>query len=53
VIVNRPNSEIGVDGCRRDHKYIGTNASDDERKGRLNSGASIWGIESAASDAIR
>jgi hypothetical protein len=37
-IVNKPNSDIGVDGCRRDHIYMGTKASEEERKGRLNKG---------------
>jgi|SRR6267154_1895595 len=37
-IVNRPKSDIGVDECRRDHMYMGTKASEEERKGRLNKG---------------
>jgi hypothetical protein len=37
-IVNNPKSDIGVDGCRRDHIYMGTKASEEERNGRLNKG---------------
>jgi hypothetical protein len=37
-IVNKPKSDIGVVGCRRDHMYMGTKASEEERKGRLNNG---------------
>jgi hypothetical protein len=37
-IVNKPKRDIGVDGCRRDHMYMGTKASEEERKGRLNKG---------------
>lgn len=38
VIVMSPNKDIGVEGWRRDHRYIGTNARGEERKGRLTSG---------------
>jgi len=38
VIVTRPKREMGVDGWRLDHKYIGTNARGEERNGRLTSG---------------
>jgi hypothetical protein len=38
VMVTIPNNDIGVDGCRLDHRYMGTNARGDERKGRLKRG---------------
>jgi hypothetical protein len=38
VMVTRPKRDICVDGCRRDQRYIGTNASGAERKGRVKSG---------------
>lgn len=38
VMVMSPKSDIGVAGWRRDQRYIGTKARDEERKGRLNKG---------------
>jgi hypothetical protein len=38
VIVKSPNKDMGVDECLRDHRYMGTNASEDDRNGRLKSG---------------
>jgi len=44
VMVNKPKRDIGVEGWRRDHRYIGTNAREDDRKGRLNNGESASNI---------
>lgn len=43
-MVNKPKRDIGVEGWRRDHRYIGTNAREDDRKGRLNNGESASNI---------
>jgi hypothetical protein len=37
-IVIKPNKDMGVEGCLRDQRYMGTKANGEERKGRLNSG---------------
>lgn len=42
VMVKRPKSEIGVEGCRRDQTYMGTNASGADKNGRLKRGDKAW-----------
>lgn len=50
VMVMSPNKEMGVEGCRLDHMYIGTKAREEERKGTLRSGARNWGCWGELSD---